>query len=201
MSDHSASTAQIVTVDVRKLGLGMSHAFQGMAEVCASLGVPQGDLLKAANGAADDQGKSESNSGSTRRGKGGKKNADEAAESDAGLADPVVNDGPPGVAGDERLRETSQSADGKQIGSTEASQHGSTEAGEGDTENTSITSATKPSPKATADDIARILAAKVQQKKIKAADARALLDKYGAKSVSTLDPRYFDPVLEEASSM
>jgi len=201
MSDHSANTEQIITVDVRKLGLGMSHAFQGMAEVCASLGVPQGDLLKAANGAADDQGKSESNSGSTRRGKGGKKNADEAAESDAGLADPVVNDGPPGVAGDERLRETSQSADGKQIGSTEAGQHGSTEAGEGDTENTSITSATKPSPKATADDIARILAAKVQQKKIKAADARALLDKYGAKSVSTLDPRYFDAVLEEASSM
>ena len=201
MSDHSANTEQIVTVDVRKLGLGMSHAFQGMAEVCASLGVPQGDLLKATGGAADEQVKSESNSGSTRRGKGGKKNADEAAESDAGLADPVVNDGPPGVAGDERLRETSQSADGKQIGSTEAGQHGSTEAGEGDTENTSITSATKPSPKATADDIARILAAKVQQKKIKAADARALLDKYGAKSVSTLDPRYFDAVLEEASSM
>ena len=201
MSDHSANTEQIVTVDVRKLGLGMSHAFQGMAEVCASLGVPQGDLLKAANGAADDQGKSESNSGSTRRGKGGKKNADEAAESDAGLADPVVNDGPPGVAGDERLRETSQSADGKQIGSTEASQHGNAEAGEGDTVNTSSMSTAKPSPKATADDIARILAAKVQQKKIKAADARALLDKNGAKSVSTLDPRYFDAVLEEASSM
>ena len=201
MSDHSANTEQIITVDVRKLGLGMSHAFQGMAEVCASLGVPQGDLLKAANGAADDQGKSESNSGSTRRGKGGKKNADEAAESDAGLADPVVNDGPPGVAGDERLRETSQSADGKQIGSTEAGLQGSAEADEGDTVNESSTSATKPSPKATADDIARILAAKVQQKKIKAADARALLDKYGAKSVSTLDPRYFDAVLEEASSM
>lgn len=201
MSDHSANTEQIVTVDVRKLGLGMSHAFQGMAEVCASLGVPQGDLLKATGGTADEQGKSESNSGSTRRGKGGKKNADEAAESDAGLADPVVNDGPPGVAGDERLKEISQSADGKQIGSTEASQHGSTEAGEGDTVNTSTTSSAKPSPKATADDIARILAAKVQQKKIKAADARALLDKYGAKSVSTLDPRYFDAVLEEASSM
>lgn len=193
MSDHSANTEQIVTVDVRKLGLGMSHAFQGMAEVCASLGVPQGDLLKAANGAADDQGKSESNSGSTRRGKGGKKNADEAAESDAGLADPVVNDGPPGVAGDERLRGSSQYAEaGRQV---------SAEAGEGDTVNTSTTSSAKPSPKATADDIARILAAKVQQKKIKAADARALLDKYGAKSVSTLDPRYFDAVLEEASSM
>lgn len=47
----------------------------------------------------------------------------------------------------------------------------------------------------------QILAAKVQQKKIKAADARALLDKYGAKSVSALDPQYFDAVLEEASSM
>ena len=193
MSDHSASTAQIVTVDVRKLGLGMSHAFQGMAEVCASLGVPQGDLLKAANGAADDQGKPESNSGSTRRGKGGKKNADEAAESDAGLADPVVNAGPPGVAGAEGLRESSQS--------TEAGQRGGAEASEGDTVNTSTTSAAKPSPKATADDIGRILAAKVQQKKIKAADARALLDKYGAKSVSALDPQYFDAVLEEASSM
>ena len=192
MSDHSASTAQIVTVDVRRLGLGMSHAFQGMTEVCASLGVPQGDLLKATNGAADEQGKSESSSG-TRRGKGGEKNADEAAESDAGLADPVVNDGPPGVAGDERLRGSSQYAEaGRQV---------SAEAGEGDTVNTSTTSSAKPSPKATADDIARILAAKVQQKKIKAADARALLDKYGAKSVSTLDPRYFDAVLEEASSM
>ena len=39
------SDAQIVNVDVRKLGLGMSHAFQGMAEVCASLGVPKEDLL------------------------------------------------------------------------------------------------------------------------------------------------------------
>lgn len=201
MSDHSANTEQIVTVDVRKLGLGMSHAFQGMAEVCASLGVPQGDLLKAANGAADDQGKSESNSDSTRRGKGGKKNADEAAESDAGLADPVVNDGPPGVVGDERLRGSSQYAEAGQHGSAEAGRQVSAEAGEGDTVNTSTTSSAKPSPKATADDIARILAAKVQQKKIKAADARALLDKYGAKSVSTLDPRYFDAVLEEASSM
>jgi len=193
MSDHSANTAQIVTVDVRKLGLGMSHAFQGMAEVCASLGVPQGDLLKATGGAADEQVKSESNSGSTRRGKGGKKNADEAAEPDAGLADPVGDDGPPGVAGDEGLRESSQS--------TEAGQRGGTEAGEGDTVNTSSTSGSKPSPKATADDIGRILAAKVQQKKIKAADARALLDKDGAKSVSSLEPKYFDAVLEEASSM
>ena len=201
MSDHSASTAQIVTVDVRKLGLGMSHAFQGMAEVCASLGVPQGDLLKATGGAADEQVKSESNSGSTRRGKGGKKNADEAAESDAGLADPVVDDGPPGVAGDERLRESSQSAEAGQHGSAEAGQHGSADVDEGDTVNTSTTSTAKPSPKATADDIGRILAAKVQQKKIKAADARALLDKYGAKSVSSLEPKYFDAVLEEASSM
>ena len=192
MSDTSMSTAQIVTVDVRQLGLGMSHAFQGMAEVCASLGVPQGDLLKATNGAADEQGKSESSSG-TRRGKGGKKNADEAAESDTGLADPVGNDGPPGVAGDEELRESTQSANGEQRDTTED--------GEADAINTSPARSTKPSPKATADDIARILAAKVQQKKIKAADARALLDKYGAKSVSTLDPRYFDAVLEEASSM
>ena len=90
------------------------------------------------------------------------------------------------------MRESSQS--------TEVGQHGSAEAGEGDTVNTSSTSTAKPSPKATADDIGRILAAKVQQKKIKAADARALLDKYGAKSVSTLDPQYFDAVLEEASS-
>ena len=193
MSDQNASAAQIVSVDVRKLGLGMSHAFQGMAEVCASLGVPQGDLLKATNDAADELGKTESNSGSTRRGKGGKKHASEAAEPDAGLADPVGNDGPPGVAGDEELRENTQS--------TEASQRGGAEAGEGDTVNTSSTSTAKPSPKATADDIGRILAAKVQQKKIKAADARALLDKYGAKSVSTLDPQFFDAVLEEASSM
>ena len=193
MSDQNTSAAQIVSVDVRKLGLGMSHAFQGMAEVCASLGVPQGDLLKATNDAADELGKTESNSGSTRRGKGGKKNASEAAEPDAGLADPVGNDGPPGVAGDEGLREGSQS--------TEAGQRGGAEAGEGDTVKTSSTSAAKPSPKATADDIGRILAAKVQQKKIKAADARALLDKYGAKSVSTLDPQFFDAVLEEASSM
>ena len=56
-------------------------------------------------------------------------------------------------------------------------------------------------PAATADDITRILSAKVQQKKIKAADAKALLEKYGAKSVSTLDPQYYDAVLEEASSM
>ena len=201
MSDQNASAAQIVSVDVRKLGLGMSHAFQGMAEVCASLGVPQGDLLKATNDAADELGKTESNSGSTRRGKGGKKHASEAAEPDAGLADPVGNDGPPGVAGDEQISECSQSTDAGQRGSTEADQQGNGEAGEGDTVNTSTTSAAKPSPKATADDIGRILAAKVQQKKIKAADARALLDKYGAKSVSTLDPQFFDAVLEEVSSM
>ena len=201
MSDQRTSAAQIVSVDVRKLGLGMSHAFQGMAEVCASIGVPQGDLLKATDTAADEQAKTESNSGNTRRGKGGKKNASEAAEPDAGLADPVGNDGPPGVAGDEGLRESTQSDSIRQRGSTEASQRGNAEVGEGDKVNTSSTSAAKLSPKATADDIGRILAAKVQQKKIKAADARALLDKYGAKSVSTLDPQYFDAVLEEASSM
>lgn len=171
----------------------MSHAFQGIAEVCASLGVPQGDLLKATDAVADEKGKTESNSGSTRRGKGGKKNANEATEPDAGLADPVGNDGPPGVAGDEQMSVCSQPA--------EAGQRGSAQAGEADTVNTSSTSTAKPSPKATADDIGRILAAKVQQQKIKAADARALLDKYGAKSVSTLDPQFFDAVLEEASSM
>lgn len=193
MSEQNTGTAQIVSVDVRKLGLGMSHAFQGMAEVCASLGVPQGDLLKATDAATGEQGKTESSSGSARRGKGGKKNADEAAEPDAGLADPVGNDGPPGVAGDEELRESTQSANGEQRDTTED--------GEADAINTSPARSTRPSPKATADDIGRILAAKVQQKKIKAADARALLDKYGAKSVSTLDPQYFDAVLEEASSM
>ena len=196
MSDQNTNSAQIVSVDVRKLGLGMSHAFQGMAEVCASLGVPQGDLLKATDTAADEQGKTESNGSSTRRGKGGKKNANEAAEPDTGLADPVGDDGPPGVAGDEGLMESSQPAEADQCGSAEAG-----EADSGNTVKTSSTSAAKASPKATADDIGRILAAKVQQKKIKAADARALLDKYGAKSVSTLDPQYFDAVLEEASSM
>lgn len=56
------SDAQIVTVDVRKLGLGMSHAFQGMAEVCASLGVPKENLL----GAVDDAERSEERRGRER---------------------------------------------------------------------------------------------------------------------------------------
>ena len=58
-----------------------------------------------------------------------------------------------------------------------------------------------PTPKATVDDISRILTAKVKQKKIQAADAKALLEKYGATSVSKLDPKYYDAFLEEASSL
>jgi len=59
----------------------------------------------------------------------------------------------------------------------------------------------KKAPTATADDITRILSVKDQQKKIKAADAKSLLEKYGAKSLSTLNPQDYDAVLEEASSM
>ena len=128
----NAVAAQIVTVDVRKLGLGMSHAFQGMAEVCASLGVPKEEML----GAVDEAEKNGSARDKSR--KEGKRNGNEAAGTKS---------------------------------------------------------------RATMDDISRILTAKVKQKKIQSADARALLEKYGATSVSKLDPKYYDAFLEEASSL
>jgi len=163
---------QLVTVDVRKLGLGMSHAFQGMAEVCASLGVPQGDLLSAVDSSvsetATEQKESDAGATGTKGTKGGKKNGSEA-EPPAGLDDPVGNDGAGDVAGDAAVTEDAEDA--------------------------------SPAPKATVDDISRILTAKVKQKKIQAADAKALLEKYGATSVSKLDPKYYDAFLEEASSL
>jgi len=162
---------QLVTVDVRKLGLGMSHAFQGMAEVCASLGVPQGDLLSAVDSSVSETATEQMESNvdadatETRGTKGGKKDGSEA-EPPAGLDDPVDDDGAGDVAGD-----------------------------------ASVTEDASPAPKATVDDISRILTAKVKQKKIQAADAKALLEKYGATSVSKLDPKYYDAFLEEASSL
>jgi len=177
----TAGQAQVISVDVRKLSLGMSHAFQGMAEVCASLGIPQGELLSAVdvNDEAHVTGRSftsetateqkESNvdadATGTRGTKGGKKDGSEA-EPPAGLDDPVGDDGAGDVAGD-----------------------------------ASVTEDASPAPKATVDDISRILTAKVKQKKIQAADAKALLEKYGATSVSKLDPKYYDAFLEEASSL
>ena len=181
---------QLVTVDVRKLGLGMSHAFQGMAEVCASLGVPQGDLLSAVDSSvsetATEQKESDAGATGTKGTKGGKKNGSEA-EPPAGLDDPVGNDGAGDVAGDAAVTEDDSPPTEEESPSTQDA--------------SPPTQGSSPTPKATVDDISRILTAKVKQKKIQAADAKALLEKYGATSVSKLDPKYYDAFLEEASSL
>ena len=190
------SEVQIVSVDVRKLGLGMSHAFQGMAEVCASLGVPKEDLL----GAVDEGEKAEAEAPpsslkqklheqaakskvKTSGTQEVKENADKTERPAVDVADDA--DGGGDVGGNTADAAASVKESGRSTGAGQK---------------TPTATAQKP-PTATADDITRILAAKVQQKKIKAADAKALLEKYGAKSVSTLDPQYYDTVLEEASSM
>ena len=190
------SEVQIVSVDVRKLGLGMSHAFQGMAEVCASLGVPKEDLL----GAVDEGEKAEAEAPpsslkqklheqaakskvKTSGTQEVKENADKTERPAVDVADDA--DGGGDVGGNTADAAASVKESGRSTGAGQK---------------TPAATAQKP-PTATADDITRILAAKVQQKKIKAADAKALLEKYGAKSVSTLDPQYYDAVLEEASSM
>lgn len=188
---------QLVTVDVRKLGLGMSHAFQGMAEVCASLGVLQGDLLSAVDSSvsetATEQKESDAGATGTKGTKGGKKNGSEA-EPPAGLDDPVGNDGAGDVAGDAAVTEDdAPPTEEKSLPTQDASPP--TQDASPSTEDDS------PTPKATVDDISRILTAKVKQKKIQAADAKALLEKYGATSVSKLDPKYYDAFLEEASSL
>lgn len=190
------SEVQIVSVDVRKLGLGMSHAFQGMAEVCASLGVPKEDLL----GAVDEGEKAEAEAPpsslkrklheqaakskvKTSGTQEVKENADKTERPAVDVADDA--DGGGDVGGNTADAAASVKESGRSTGAGQK---------------TPTATAQKP-PTATADDITRILTAKVQQKKIKAADAKALLEKYGAKSVSTLDPQYYDAVLEEASSM
>ena len=181
---------QLVTVDVRKLGLGMSHAFQGMAEVCASLGVLQGDLLSAVDSSvsetATEQKESDAGATGTKGTKGGKKNGSEA-EPPAGLDDPVGNDGAGDVAGDAAVTEDDSPPTKEESPSTQDA--------------SPPTQGSSPTPKATVDDISRILTAKVKQKKIQAADAKALLEKYGATSVSKLDHKYYDAFLEEASSL
>ena len=166
----NAVAAQIVTVDVRKLGLGMSHAFQGMAEVCASLGVPKEEML----GAVDEAEKN--NSARDKSRKEGKRNGNEAAEPDTGLADPVADYGAAAVDGNVAVNDT-------------------------DTQSTEKSNVSRTKSRSTMDDISSILTAKVKQKKIQSADARALLEKYGATSVSKLDPKYYDAFLEEASSL
>ena len=198
----TARQAQVISVDVRKLSLGMSHAFQGMAEVCASLGIPQGELLSAVdvNDEAHVTGRSftsetateqkESNvdvdATGTRGTKGGKKDGSEA-EPPAGLDDPVGDDGAGDVAGDTTVTEDDSPPTEEESPSPQDA--------------SPPTQGSSPAPKATVDDISRILTAKVKQKKIQAADAKALLEKYGATSVSKLDPKYYDAFLEEASSL
>lgn len=186
----SEKTRQIISVDVRKLGMGMSHAFQGMSEVCASLGVPQDSMLSAVDEAealggvcADSNGEAAHTAGdapgkkqeaakqavqettSVTGAKGGAKRANKTDEAAPGM-DPVDSDGVDSPVAD--------TAPPVKEGRKKA---------------------------ATADDIGKVLTTKVKQKMITSADAKALLEKYGAKSVSTLDPRYYDVVLEEASSM
>jgi len=185
------SDAQIVNVDVRKLGLGMSHAFQGMAEVCASLGVPKEDLLEPVDEAEKEETCTEPSSlkrkideqASKNRGRSSathtqevKENADQAERFDVDVAGDADGGGNAGGNSTDAAAAVNERRD-KDTGKTNSA------------------------PAATADDITRILSAKVQQKKIKAADAKALLEKYGAKSVSTLGSQYYDAVLEEASSM
>ena len=198
------SEVQIVSVDVRKLGLGMSHAFQGMAEVCASLGVPKEDLL----GAVDEGEKAEAEAPpsslkqklheqaakskvKTSGTQEVKENADKTERPAVDVADDA--DGGGDVGGNTADAAASVKESGRSTGAGQKTPTATAQ-------KPPTATAQKP-PTATADDITRILAAKVQQKKIKAADAKALLEKYGAKSVSTLDPQYYDAVLEEASSM
>ena len=190
------SEVQIVSVDVRKLGLGMSHAFQGMAEVCASLGVPKEDLL----GAVDEGEKAEAEAPPSYLKQKLHEQAAKSKVKTSGTQEVKEN-------ADKTERPAVDVADdadgGGDVGGNTADAAASVKDGGGSTgagQKTPTATAQKP-PTATADDITRILAAKVQQKKIKAADAKALLEKYGAKSVSTLDPQYYDAVLEEASSM
>ena len=190
------SEVQIVSVDVRKLGLGMSHAFQGMAEVCASLGVPKEDLL----GAVDEGEKAEAEAPPSSLKQKLHEQAAKSKVKTSGIQEVMEN-------ADKTERSAVDVADdadgGGDVGGNSADAAASVkESGRstGAGQKTPTATAQKP-PTATADDITRILAAKVQQKKIKAADAKALLEKYGAKSVSTLDPQYYDAVLEEASSM
>jgi len=190
------SEVQIVSVDVRKLGLGMSHAFQGMAEVCASLGVPKEDLL----GAVDEGEKAEAEAPPSSLKQKLHEQAAKSKVKTSGTQEVKEN-------ADKTERPAVDVADdadgGGDVGGYAADAAASVKDGGGSTDaaqKTPTAIAQKP-PTATADDITRILAAKVQQKKIKAADAKALLEKYGAKSVSTLDPQYYDAVLEEASSM
>lgn len=184
------SEAQIVSVDVRKLGLGMSHAFQGMAEVCASLGVPKENLL----GAVDDAEKVEAQPSPSAL----KRKLNEQAARSMGRTPSVTHSQEVKEDADQAKRsdmDVAGDADGGgDAGGNAADATASVKESGGNTGG-------NRSPTATADDITRILSAKVQQKKIKAADAKALLEKYGAKSVSTLDPQYYDTVLEEASSM
>jgi hypothetical protein len=108
--------------------------------------------------------------------KEGKRNGNEAAEPDTGLADPVADDGHAAVDGNAAVNDT-------------------------DTQSTEKSNVSRTKSRATMDDISRILTTKVKQKKIQSADARALLEKYGATSVSKLDPKYYDAFLEEASSL
>ena len=204
MSDLNMSAAQIVSVDVRKLGLGMSHAFQGMAEVCASLGVLQGDLLSAVDSSvsetATEQKESDAGATGTKGTKGGKKNGSEA-EPPAGLDDPLGNDGAGDVASDAAVTEDDSPPTEEESPSTEEESPSTQDASPPTQDASPSTEDDSPTPKATVDDISRILTAKVKQKKIQAADAKALLEKYGATSVSKLDPKYYDAFLEEASSL
>lgn len=191
------SDAQIVTVDVRKLGMGMSHAFQGMAEVCASLGVPKENLL----GAVDDAEKVEAQPSPSAL----KRKLDEQAARSRGRtsvthSQEVKEDADQAKRSDMDVAGDADSGDDAGGNSADAAASMS-EGQDKDSRDDVIAGKTNTTPAATADDITRILSAKVQQKKIKAADAKALLEKYGAKSVSTLSPQYYDAVLEEASSM
>ena len=190
----SKQSGQIVTVDARLLGLGISHAFQGMAEVCAAIGVPQDELLKAVDKAESrpqplSPGRKNEpvpkDDGATAH-QEVKKNADQTAKPDMAVGDVVDTAGAGGGNAADAAEAVNKSAA---------------------TENQSGAAVKPPSDAgkqghgATADDIARILTAKVRQKRIKSEDARTLLEKYGAKSVSALDPQYYDAVLEEASGM
>ena len=141
---------QIVTVDARKLSVALSHAFMGMAEVCACIGVSKEEFIEETVKANERT--VFPNGNATRNPDEG----DAAAVDGAGAADSGVADG--------QIRNDCQ-------------QH---------------------LKHATADDISRVLAAKVMDKRIRPADARALLERFGAKSVSTLAPEHYDAVYQEA---
>lgn len=220
MADKAAgtNTTNLMAVDIGRLGESLQTVFSGIAGVFGALGVPDADAMDAADVSGNveisvtgSEGKRTSkvqkaDSETAENGKGKKGNgAGDEDGSEGGSEYRSENGSKDGPAG----KETDGKPEGADVGVLDADHAGV--AGDADTgSNRQVTGSvadqsamegTKATGSVTADDITKVIVAKIKQDRSNNQKIGALLPAYGVEKVSALKPEQYEAFLTDISQI